>query len=254
MPSNVTRSWAINWFGDRLPIPTMNYSEVLVGQSGEGQYVFSLKGNLKGQPVKILIGRSLSSAPMEDVFAGQNPDGGNQESGSSWGKALTQTLFGGPVKNSDLVDLGYRHTPADLSCAPQNWQKEMPIQMGLVLKAIPIPGGETKAIYEIDRGVVMQNVQDSQETWRAQWDADGFSSDAIIRLPPGHPYGPLGLAVGQPQAAPNPPQWLGALEIALAKPERQNWLALVAALKQAGMPEKNVKAVQTIADRNRSNP
>jgi hypothetical protein len=244
----VPSSWAINWVGQRVPIPAIAYGEVIVFQSSDHSSHAFLKGTLKGQPVKVVLGSAVQIAPMEDVSAMADWNSG-QAVVSEQGKAMTKQLFGGPVKNSDLIDLGYRHTPADLRCGAQNWQTDLPMAMALSLKGIAQPNSPT-AVYELARGQVGHSPKEQQDVWTAQWNPEGLTAEATLQLPKGHDYGPIWLAIGQSdwQAAPNPPQWLGALETAVAKPERPNWLALAAALKQAGMSEKSVKAAQVLAD------
>jgi hypothetical protein len=247
---NIQSSWSLNWFEQRVPIPAISYSDVSILKTSDQSYVVLMVGQIQGQPVKILLGRHEDTPAMEDVFATESDPSNETETISEQGKALTQQLFGGAVEISKITDLGYRHTPAALSCAGERWQEEAPIAIALILKGVGIEE-QASAVYEMERGQVIQSQRDEQDLWVARWDEGDFISDVTWRLPKVHTYGVMGLGVGQEnwQAAPSQPQWLTALETALAQPDRNNWQSLAAALKQAGMSEKSVKSVQVIVEK-----
>lgn len=236
----IQSSWQMLWFGTRVPIPAVNYSEVVVTGSPQERVVFMI-GKLNGKLVRVILDRN-ADALVDDVFATV------ENSSSKDGKAITNQLFGGAVKLSQLRDLGLRHTPADLSCVAARWQKEVPIALSLILKGVASPNSKASAVYEIDRGQASLSHLTDSDSWQADWTDGIFLSQVHLRLPKAHSYGDLGLGVGRTdwQVAKNPPKWLNALETAIAKPERANWQALTAAMKQAGMSEKSIKSVQEI--------
>jgi hypothetical protein len=234
----IQSSWQILWFGKRVPIPAANYSEAIVTGSLQERSVV-MKGKLNGKLVRVILSRHTDTI-IDDVFATA------ADSSTKDGKAITNQLFGSAVKLSQLQDLGFRYTPADLSCAAARWQKEVPVAIALILKGVASPNSTASAVYEIDRGQATLSQLPDADSWQAGWTDGTFLSQVYLQLPKAHPYGDLGLGVGRAdwQVAQGQPKWLNALETAIAKPERGNWQALAIALKQAGMSEKSVKSVQ----------
>jgi hypothetical protein len=239
----VQSSWQLLWLGKRVPIPVANYSQVIVNGSHQDRSVI-MTGTHNGKLVRIVLSRHVD-APIEDIFATA------EQGASDEGKAITKQLFGGSVRLSKLWDLGFRHTPANLSCSTARWQQEVPIAIALTLKGVGLPQGSDLAVYAIGRGQANFSITSDTEVWRVDWVEGTSGGQVYMRLPKGHAYGQLGLGVEQKawQVAQGQPRWLNALETAIANPERSNWLALATELKRAGMSAKSVKSVEAIADK-----
>jgi hypothetical protein len=244
--SNIQSSWELTWFGKRIPIPAIQYSDVFVTYDGPHNRLVSLRGTLNGQKVSVLLGVHPESAPIDDIVSGSTTVSleGAAAPSTPAGQALTKQLFGGPIYISELMATGYNHKVADLTCRKNRWKKEIPIGIALSLKA----GDGIEAAYRLDRGFVTTHSEDRY--WRAFWSNRVAFADAHIKLPEGQTYGKLGLGIGQSnwQAAKDSPKWLVALETALEKPEKDNWQALAKALKEAKVSDKSIETVQKIID------
>jgi hypothetical protein len=249
-PTNlaIQSSWELDWFGQRIPIPSVTYSEVLVIKSKENDsYTVSIKGEINSKRVKLLLGRQIDVEPIDDIFATFSA----KESTtiiSPEGKELTKKLFGGPIEISQLTDLGYRHTPADLTCERERWQTEIPISIALILKNIGMENN-AKAVYQIDRGQAIETQQKTENIWIVQWDEGQFFSNFQLWTPKDSIYSVLGLGVGKKnwQTVSERPLWLKALETALANPKPSNWKNLQIELKKAGMSQKSLDLIAAIA-------
>jgi hypothetical protein len=237
---DIQSSWELTWFGKRVPIPAIQYSDVLVIYNSPQERLLSLRGTVKGQNVKILLGLNRESAPIDDISS-TTTLGETEPQSTPAGQALTQQLFGGPVYTLDLMANGYNYKIADLTCRRSRWKQEIPIATALVLKS----GSSDHAAYRLDQGYIASTKDTS---WRAFWGDRVSFADAQIQLPEGQTYGKLGLGIGQSnwQSAKDSPNWLVALRTALEKPEKSNWQALATALEEAKMSSTSIESVRKI--------
>lgn len=245
----IPSSWQLNWFGRPVPIPAIEYADVVVMQ-GKSDYVLLLTGKGDHENTKVLLGRFPNFEPMVNIFAALSVSGKDTAQTSPAGIALTNQLFGGPVDSGELFDLGYRHTLDDLTCSRKGWQQEVPIAISLMMKEISTPAGTPKVAYDMKPGILTLSREQTGDKWWSQWQDGDYYADMLLHLPKGHEHGELGLAMGQGNwpIAKDTPQWLTRLEIAIADPNRSNWQALATALKAAEMSDKSVQKIQKLID------
>ncbi len=238
--SDIQSSWELTWFGKRVPIPAIQYSEVLVVYNGPQDRLLSLRGTVKGQKVKVLLGLSAELPPIDDVLSTTTISEKKPQSTPA-GQALTKQLFGGPVYVSELIANSYNYKVTDLTCRRVRWKQEFPIAMALALKSV----NSNNAAYRLDQGFITFT---QDRSWRAFWGDRVSAADAQIQLPEGQTYGKLGIGIGQSnwQSAKDSPKWLVALTTALEKPEKSNWQALAKALEEAKMSENSIESVKKI--------
>ena len=240
---NILTSWEIDWFGQRIPIPKADYSEVVVTRDQQNYLVY-LRGQHNKQKLDILL--TQTQEPQED-FSGPLLEANLVES-SSESQDLMEQIFGEPISVTKLVDLGYRHTPEALSCTYDRLDQDLAISVILVLKEVW--NSNVMAAYEMEQGFITRNGQPDGESWSARWDDGAFVSEARLNLPEQHKQGELGLGIGQKDwhAAPDPPEWLTTLASALHSPTPDHWQALAAQLKQANMSTRSLETIQKIVD------
>ncbi len=245
----IPSSWQLHWFGRQVPIPAIEYADVVVMQ-GKSDYVLLLTGKGDYENTKVLLGKFPNFEPMVNIFAALSVSGKDTAQTSPEGIALTNQLFGGPVDSGELFDLGYRHTLDDLTCSHKDWQQEVPIAISLMMKEISTPVGTPKVAYDMKPGILTLSREQAGDKWWSRWQDDNYYADMLLHLPKGHEHGALGLAMarGDWPIAKDTPQWLTQLEIAIADPNRSNWQALATALKAAEMSEKSVQQVQKLID------
>lgn len=168
----------------------------------------------------------------------------------SWnGPSLTERLFEGPVALEQLVDQGYRYRPQSLSCKADAWEKELPMAMGLALKLST--GDVPEAVYAKvgqQPGRLLLHRRDGQTIWQARFGEGEFYSDVAIALPTAHESAAVGMGMGQENwwdAEPRP-EWLVALERAVAVDSAYAWQALSVELHRAGMSEASSQSIQAL--------
>ncbi|MGR3276178.1 hypothetical protein ACSYAD_13805 [Acaryochloris marina NIES-2412] len=240
-------SWKLNWYGRQIPIPAIQYTDVLVIRDKDDSSVL-LKGQIADQTASVVLSRSPKIEPMVDIFA-EIADSGTAQN-SSEGIALTQKLFGGPVSVEQLSDLGYRHTLADITCDKANWQEEVPIALALIIKDIAAPIGPSTSAYNLNPGILLASQSESKDKWWSKWHDEQYDVEVILTLPKDHQQGNLGFALGKADGpvAPNVPVWLGQLETAIANPTQQNWQALRIAFKQAKISDKSIQKIEELLE------
>ena len=247
LPKDIVRqpSWKLTWYGRQIPLPAIQYTDVLVIQNKDNSLLL-LEGQIAGQTASIALSRFPKAEPLADIFTEYVGPGKAQT--SSDGIALTQKLFGGPVSLEQLSAIGYRHTLADVTCDEAKWQEEVPIAIALIIKGIAIPIGPKTSAYNLNPGVLIAGQSESKGQWWSQWHDEKYDTDLKLTLPEGHQQGNLGFALGQTDwpVAPNAPVWLGQLEAAIANPTRQNWQALQVALKKAKMSDKSIQKIEAL--------
>lgn len=173
---------------------------------------------------------TISDTPMTDVWASAGV--GGEVFPTAEGEVLTATLFGGPVTIARLIDLGYQHTPRDLTCAPEAWRTELAAWLVLTLKAVATPGGD---VYRAQSGPgwVLATNTDVASRLQRSVPGEGAITDITVALPAG--TDPLAYAVAPTEPAPDQPEWLAVLEAALADGSDEAVAAAVEAMRAAGL-------------------
>gem|GEM_PF-1821348 len=237
--------WVLVVDGVSIPIPPVPYRDIRVLRAG-----FS-----RGLPTVVLVGAepptavSLTSMPppppYEDLFAlaGEDP--------TDEGRALTKRLFGGPVKHDRLLEIGYAGRPADLTCRPENREKEIPLAVALILKTVGNPLEEVHEGIAGRRGWMTLTTEKGEAVrWQATLPANGRWLLIDVRTAAGGPFRDAGLAVGRNDMvrALGRPSWLAALAAVLDDPENGRlWEVLADALAKADFPPESVGRVRQMA-------
>jgi len=225
-------SWKLNWFGQQVPIPAIDYSHVLIHHSTDGYNLILIDDS---KTVFILLSQNHN-----DVFT---------QFLSEEESTLLKTKVGELVSLGKIVNFGYRHTLDDLTCTDTRVEQESPIAIALILKSLDSPW---ETVYDLNSGVgaLKYNQGEAEEKWQLKVDDGNNDLDMYFKLPKEHPYGDLGLFIGRDdwQTAQGIPLWLTHLETALAHPTRNNWQALQTALKTANMSSKSIQELQKLID------
>ncbi len=237
--------WVLVVDGVSIPIPPVPYRDIRILRAA-----FS-----RGLPTVVLVGAepptavSLTSMPppppYEDLFAlaGEEP--------TDEGRALTKSLFGGPVKHDRLLEIGYAGRPADLTCRPEDREKEIPLSVALILKTIGNPLEEVHEGIAGRRGwVTLTSEKGEAARWQATLPAEDRWLIIDIRTAAGGPFRDAGLAVGRNDVvrALGRPPWLAALAAVLDDPSNGRlWDVLADALARADFPPESVRRVRQMA-------
>lgn len=170
----VTPAWKLNWQGEAIALPLVNYSDVRVARNEDSKLFVVLEDRKMG--ARVMLNQIKQSQPISDVFttvphpalslaqlqakpevtiaieadadagtkamavkrgrlSSQDTEAAAPVPTLSWdGPGLTERLFDGPVALEQLVDEGYRHRPQSMSCKAEAWEKELPVAMSLALK------------------------------------------------------------------------------------------------------------------------
>ncbi len=237
--------WVIAVDGISIPIPPVRYRDIRV-------LPVPFAGGL---PTVVLVGAerptavSLTSmappAPYEDIFAlaGEEPTRG--------GKDMTKRLFGGPVTHDRLMEIGFAGRPADLTCRPENREKEIPLSVALILKTV---GNPLEAVHEGIAGrrgwVTLSTEKDRASRWQATLPGPVRWTLIDIRTAADGPFQDAGLAIGRADMvrAMGRPLWLAALAAVLDDPaNRRLWEVLADALEKAEFAPGSVERVRRSA-------
>ncbi|NPU86479.1 MAG: hypothetical protein HPY65_18535 [Syntrophaceae bacterium] len=237
--------WVIVVDGVPIPIPPVRYRDIHITPA-------SFSGGL---PTVILVGAepptavTLASisppAPYEDIFAlaGEEP--------TKEGRVLTMRLFGGPVAHDRLMEIGFAGRPADLTCRPDRWEKEIALASALVLKTV---GNPLEAVHEGIAGrrgwVTLSAGADRTNLWQTTLPGTGRWILIDIRAAAGGPFQDVGLAVGRADMvrAMGRPPWLAALAAVLDDPENGKLREVLAdALEKAQFTPESVERVRSPA-------
>ncbi len=186
-------TWTMSVHGMQVPIPALHYDEVDVDCTGGRGF----------QPWIVLATSELnvviSSSTRSDV-----PDPLSPEHG-----VISQGL---------LMDLALQHTPAELRCDPEQWEREAHLMVGLVAKG----AAGYQVAYRLDNGWLAALDQgESWRLWRAVVPGDETWHSVEYEVDPRGDFANIGLAwVVDPQPASEPaPDWLRDLAAAVESPE-----------------------------------
>ena len=283
----VTPAWKLNWQGETIALPLVDYSDVRVARNEDGKLFVVLED--PAADTRVMLNQLKQSQAIADVFAtvphpalslaqlqGEPVAAMEAEPGASgkamavkrgrsnsketeptetvptlsWdGPGLTERLFEGPVALEQLIDEGYRHRPQSMSCKAEAWEKELPMAMGLALKLST--GTAPEAAYSKigqQPGRLLLHRGDGKTTWQARFGEGEFYADVTITLPSDHESAEVGMGMGQENwwdAEPRP-EWLIALERAVAVDSQYAWDALSVELHRAGMGEESAQSIQTL--------
>ena len=272
----VAPAWKLRWQGITLALPAVAYQELTVLQSQAGQLTIALRSS--EDSVRVLLSQRPDEAEPVDVrrqiasLEGVElmPLRGRRRLHTD--QKLAQQLFAVNTLSSEaLTDLGYRYRPERLSCRLESWREDLPVAMALQkqskLAADTGSLGRTVAVYPqvgSARGRVFRRQAAAassfaassfaasalpQTTWQAQIREPRNASDVLISLPKAHPSAAVGLAFGRDNwwEAPGRPDWLDALEQAIAHRQSSDWQQLAQTLEQSNFSSHSVKSAQQLA-------
>lgn len=209
------------------------------GRSGE-----SLSILLRAAQQMVLLIKDPPSPPLEDVFAKVGQLAPGQQA-----KKHTLKLFGKAPTVHDLAEMGYQHSPDELSCSAKTADREIPVAISLILKdsghwaekvfwAEEIPG----LVYFGDRGqrcLVEARPHDGTADYFVTYTtSDRKGCEARLkrfRLVKG----------GKDQG----PEWIEALGRAVRNPgDLANWESLHRALVSANAPVESIRSVMKLIE------
>ena len=240
-------AWLLKWDDIDVPVPATEYRTVIVNRAQSDSSILEFIMIAKdGTTLLGLVHSADISAPMEDVFAMASIGGVTTTSG---GIEATNELFGGPVSLVDLIELGYHHSPDSLSCKPDQWRREMPIGVALTLKVIEGPT-DLDAVYNRvgpHRGWLEIGKRKRGTTVRATVvPPNALVREAYFDFPdPRDEFG-FAIGLGPGKIAPDAPEWLGALNTAIAEGTPDAFKALEDSMRRAGLDEASVDSVKRL--------
>jgi hypothetical protein len=171
-------AWAFTYRGVRVALPVAAYDRASVTRGPNGW-----EATLHDSASHVLaMFLTIPDPPMADVWASAGV--GGEVFPTAEGEVLTTTLFGGPVTLARLIDLGYQHTPRDLTCAPEAWRTELAAWLVLVLKAVATPAGE---VYRAPSGPgwILATSNDAVSRLQQSVPGEGAITDITVAVPVG---------------------------------------------------------------------
>jgi hypothetical protein len=224
-----------------------------------------------GVAMQRVRGRRSLGSNVETVLGQNEADGLRQAPQDR--QRLIRRLFGKAMSQDELLDLAYRNRSEDLSCAPAEWEADLPIALALKQKldSRPPMGEAVVAAYAqvgdhpgwVIRhrsqslgasGAQAAKAPEFSGTPRTEWKirikgsaaSQQAASELWMSLPEDHASADVGLGAGQDNwwEAQNRPAWLDALETAIATDTPAAWHQLALALDAARFSENSVKSVQ----------
>jgi hypothetical protein len=127
--------WVLPWNNVEILIPRTQYTHVFASNGYQSTTDIVLKTR---EGMKILAAM-LPDRPVDDIFKTQRLDTLAFES-SPGGQSMTQKIYGGPVRLSQINRFGFSITPENLICDAQNAVEQAAISIALILKNIETPG------------------------------------------------------------------------------------------------------------------
>jgi hypothetical protein len=236
--------WTLRVHGFDVPVPAGTYNDVIVAREGDEP----VSVILVGQRQTALIVASMQIEPLHDIFAGIGLGGApiTSEENAAW----TRELFHGPVDLAELTDLGYRHAPSELTCGSDAWRTEIPMALAMILKGAG-PGRLVRVFRPPGEGLgwLTQREAEGQAIWEASRVEAGRVWFVNLSGPATGPVRDLGLAIDHPELVPTsePPEWLGALERALAADDSAEWQSFADVLLASGLTVRSVEAARAVA-------
>lgn len=220
-------AWQLTYRGLHVTIPVANYDRASLSRSPSGWSVI-----VQDQAQHIIVhGSAMEDTAMSDVFGAASPGGAVLTTDE--GIALTETLFGGPVTISRLMDLGFEHTPETLTCASEAWRSELGVAVAVTLKAVAASDNVARRRAD-DRGWVLTRQRESHSSVQHMVPIEGELVDVTISLPAN--VDPVSFALAPTDdPAPGQPEWVGTLEAALADGSDEAVRAAAEAMRAAGL-------------------
>jgi hypothetical protein len=164
---------------------------------------------------------------------------------------LTKTMYGGPVRMSDLLILSYKITPKDISCEEANIIEDSAKSIALILKNTTSEG-VLAAYYGVG----------DYDGWIEEYNNDCDikyvlniipykNSDQIFQItyeiPKNKMYHQIPFIIGSSITSNkviHPPEWLNSLNIALVDGCNESWLKYINVANKNGISEKSLLKVK----------
>ena len=232
-------SFCLAWYGMDLLLPLIDIESVYVTKRRCGGYEVILKAG----EVFCLAAFSMDNTIFKDIY-GSSTLGGSVET-TPEGEAATNRMFGGPVSLLDLLMMEYDHTPDEITCCKEHRDADLAISVLMILKGggphTPVAAfkgvGKGKGLILESRGasghLYQINMPDASGTQILQvtygFPPDSGSEDLPFRV--GH---------GRSRLCAKPPQWLVALNRALASSLDGDWKRYAVAARKGGISEKSI--------------
>ncbi len=127
--------WVLPWNNVEILIPKTQYTHVFASKGYQSTTDILMKTR---EGLKILAAM-LPDRPVNDIFKTQSLENLSFES-SPGNQSMTQKIYGGPVRLSEINRFGFSITPEDLICDTPNNGEQAAISIALILKNIESPG------------------------------------------------------------------------------------------------------------------
>jgi hypothetical protein len=238
---NEQAHWTLHWNNIDIPIPTVSYKDIYILPNTKNEYEIWLRTN-DGVIISLMVGEDKL---FEDVLAQTSR---NRELISTpEGILATKKMFGGPVKMSTIMKLGYKNTPDQLKCMEENRFKEYIIASALLMKNAATDNlvAVYKGIGEYD-GWITKSKNENIIEFTINIIADKSSQFLYIdyRMPEDSKYESLPFCVGSKKhPIKDTPGWLVSLNNALEMKTNESWKEFIANAKLDGISEKSISKI-----------
>jgi hypothetical protein len=243
--------WVLQWEGVNIPIPDLDYEHLILLSRNDGVIEIMLAGNNGG----VALYRSMADAVGHDLFANVDPlDPQSDVQTTEQGRALTRTLFGGPVSLAELIVAGYRYGPDDITCKEENRARELMAMYGFPLVDMADPY-EVQTVHENigdRRGWLTQGTGQNAKGKFRMWHAVTLGSrqhkglQIELWMVDEPRFGNIGLEIGETDARgmkSSSPAWLPALQRALDDDTPAQWKRLREQISESGLSRKSITAL-----------
>jgi hypothetical protein len=207
-----------------LPLPQIRYDTITISRDTEGNNAIQLGASQRH------IRLTLQQHPISDdkLHSGKRQ-----------------------MTRYELTLLGYEKTPDDLTCRAGSWAREAPVADALLMKAIDLPG-KLQAVYREDDnypGWTLKLAGDKQvifHSYRRQ-PGSGRLLQVLYSVPQDNAARILGYRLGTPlpDKRPPSPDWLKALQQAIASNKPGHWKTFFQLAEQSGFDPEQLQQSKT---------
>jgi hypothetical protein len=252
----VHSGWYLNWHDIEVPIPNAAFDTLFLEKYNDLDFTIFLH-----DPANINVVLSyFENQAVDDLFATTDINGGlpGKTKTTERGRQTTRSIYGGPTRISELLEIGYSYTPKDLNCSVLSWLKkhneQTKISHALILKS----AGNPYDIIRVFRGVgsypgwlEQAQMPNGMRLWKASILSDKFPDhmlciDIIVKNKSTDEK--IGYSIGRrpPPMSTNRPAWLTSLEVFLRTHRKSDCVRLREGLRESGFSEKSLRNIEKV--------
>ena len=252
----VHTGWHLNWHDITVPIPNAAFDTLSLNKYND----LGFRTILRAPSNVIVLLSYLENQAIEDLYATSDTDEGfpGKTKNTERGRQSTRSIYGGQIRFSELVEMGYNYTPEDFSCSILSWLKkyneQVKISQTLILKSVGTPN-DTLHVF---RGVgsypgwlEQVHMPNGMRMWKAAILSDTFPDHMLmidIQVKSQGADEAIGFSIGRRHTliSTNRPAWLRSLEVFLRTNRKSDCVRLRERLREAGFTERSLQNIEKV--------